>query len=455
MLKYFGTDGFRGEAGVNLNADHAYKIGRFLGWYYKDSEEKIVKVAIGKDTRRSSYMFEYAIAAGLTASGAEAYMLHVTTTPSVSYVVNQDKFDCGIMISASHNPFYDNGIKLVNSNGEKMEESVLVEIEKYLDGDFSALGLDGEIPFAKGDKIGRIIDWSEGRNRYVGYLISVCLFSYKGFKIALDCANGSSWMIAKSVFDALGAKTYCIGTSPNGTNINRECGSTDTRALRKFVVENGCDIGFAFDGDADRCIAVDETGREIDGDLIMWVLAGEMRRRGQLVNDTVVTTVMSNYGLHKAFLKEGIKCEVTKVGDKWVWENMARTDNALGGENSGHIILKKYATTGDGILTAIKVMEVVVSQKTKLSELVKPVKLLAQKTVNVRVLSKKAVLENSRVIERVEEIKKELDTRGRILLRESGTEPVVRIMTECESIEECTSLCESVRKIIEEEGLSV
>ena len=455
MLKYFGTDGFRGEAGVNLNADHAYKIGRFLGWFYKDSEEKVVKVAIGKDTRRSSYMFEYAIAAGLTASGAEAYMLHVTTTPSVSYVVNQDGFDCGVMISASHNPFHDNGIKLVNSNGEKMEESVLVEIEKYLDGDLDALGLSDDIPYAKGDKIGRIIDWSEGRNRYVGYLISVCLYSYKGFKIALDCANGSSWMIAKSVFDALGAKTYCMGNTPNGVNINRECGSTDTRALREFVVEKGCDVGFAFDGDADRCIAVDETGREIDGDLIMWTLALEMRRRGQLVNDTVVTTVMSNYGLHKAFQKEGIKCEVTQVGDKWVWENMARTNNALGGENSGHIILKKYATTGDGILTAIKVMEVVVSQKTRLSELVKPVKLLAQKTVNVKVLSKKEVLENARVLEKVEEIKTNLENRGRILLRESGTEPVVRIMTECESIEECTSLCESVRKIIEEEGLSV
>jgi phosphoglucosamine mutase len=453
MLKYFGTDGFRGEAGNTLTAEHAFKIGRFLGWYYSANSEKSPKIAIGKDTRRSSYMLEYAVASGICSSGADAYMLHVTTTPSVSYVVNHEDFDCGIMISASHNKFSDNGIKLVNSSGEKMEEETLELIELYLDGEYEALGLDGDIPYQNGEKIGRIIDFSEGRNRYVGYLISLSLYSYKGFRVALDCANGASWAIAKSVFDALGASTFTLATSPDGTNINKLCGSTDTSHLRRFVIENRCDIGFAFDGDADRCIAVDENGREVDGDKLLYVLALEARRRGELVNDTVVTTVMSNYGLYAALEREGIKQETTSVGDKYVWENMVKTGNSLGGESSGHIIFKKYATTGDGILTAIKTMEAVISAKSTLSLLTAPVQLLAQKTVNVQVSDKDAVMNNDRVKQAVEKISADLEGHGRVLLRKSGTEPVIRIMTESETDAICIESCEYIRKAIEEEGL--
>ncbi len=455
MLKYFGTDGFRGKAGEALTAHHAYKIGRFLGWYYSSGTKKSAKIAIGKDTRRSSYMFEYAIAAGLTASGADVYMLHVTTTPCVSYVVKCDGFDCGIMISASHNPYFDNGIKLTNSNGEKMEEETLKQIELYLDSEFALLGLDGDLPYSTEENIGRIIDWSEGRNRYIGYLISLSLFSYKGIKVALDCANGASWMIAKSVFEALGAFVYTVGVSPDGININDRCGSTDTERFQRFVKENGCDIGFAFDGDADRCIAVDENGNEVDGDKILYVLACEMKKRGELINNTVVTTVMSNLGLYKALDAAEINYEKTSVGDKYIWENMALTGNALGGENSGHVILKKYATTGDGILTAIKIMEAVISNKTTLSRLAAPVVLCAQKTVNVKVFDKKKAVQNERVRKEVEKIEKEFGGLGRILLRESGTEPVVRIMCECDDGERCLKLCQRVKKIIEEEGLSV
>lgn len=455
MLKYFGTDGFRGEAGVTLTAEHAFKIGRFLGWYYTTNSDKAPRVVIGKDTRRSSYMFEYAIASGLCASGADAYMLHVTTTPSVSYVVNRENFDCGIMISASHNKYSDNGIKLVNSRGEKMEEETLEKIELFLDGKTELLGLDGGLPTIKGERVGRIIDYAEGRNRYIGYLISLSLYSYKGMRVALDCANGASWMIAKSVFDALGASTFTISAAPDGTNINKLCGSTDTSQLRRFVVDNRCDIGFAFDGDADRCIAVDETGREVDGDKLLYILALEARRRGELVNNTVVTTVMSNYGLHKALENEGISHVETSVGDKWVWENMAATGNALGGENSGHIIFKKYATTGDGILTAIKTMEALISSKLTLSKLCAPVTLLSQKTVNVRVADKMAVLKNTRVLEEADKVAKELTGHGRMLLRESGTEPVIRIMVESTTDKECDELCSRIHRVISEEGLEV
>ncbi len=453
MLKYFGTDGFRGKAGEALTALHAFKIGRFLGWYYSSSEKK-VRVAIGKDTRRSSYMLEYALASGLTASGADAHMLHVTTTPSVSHVTRCENFDCGVMISASHNPYFDNGIKLVNSHGEKMDTETLKQIELYLDSRLDLLGLHEELPYATGDRVGAIIDYIEGRNRYVGYLISLSAHSYKGMRVALDCANGASWMIAKSVFEALGAEVCVMGASPNGININSSCGSTDTSRLRAFLLETKSDIGFAFDGDADRCIAIDEDGNEVDGDKILYLLALDMRRRGELINNTVVTTVMSNYGLYKALEREGISYEITDVGDKYVWENMVHTGNALGGESSGHIIMKKYSTTGDGILTAIKIMEAVLSQKTTLSRLSSPVVLSSQKTLSLRVSDKKKTVSDPRVKEAVRDAETALAGRGRILLRESGTEPVVRIMCESDKGEECISICEKIAEIIKTAGLT-
>lgn len=450
MGKYFGTDGFRGEANVTLTADYAYRIGRFLGWYYQHKEDNDrCKIVIGKDTRRSSYMFEYALVAGLTASGADVYLLHVTTTPSVSYVTRTEDFDCGIMISASHNPFSDNGIKLVNSNGEKMEEDTILEIEDYLDGKTE------EVPFAEGDKIGCTVDYAAGRNRYIGYLISLATRSYRDKKVGLDCANGSSWMIAKSVFDALGAKTYVINNNPNGLNINVNCGSTHIEGLQKFVVENGLDVGFAFDGDADRCLCVDEHGNLVDGDAILYIYGCYLKERGKLYGNKIVTTIMSNFGLYKALDAVGIEYEKTTVGDKYVYENMSQNGYRLGGEQTGHIIFKKYATTGDGILTAIKMMEVMLEKKMTLSELAAPFKSYPQVLENVRVADKRAVREDADVQAALEEISAELGNDGRILLRESGTEPVVRVMAEAGDIETCQKYVTRVVELIKSKGFNV
>ena len=455
MGKYFGTDGFRGEAGASLTAEHAYRIGRFLGWYYATSPGKRVRAVIGKDTRRSSYMLEYAIAAGLAASGADVYMLHVIPTPGVSYAVAREDFDCGIMISASHNPYSDNGIKLLNSRGEKMEDATVEKIELYLDGNLSALGLpEGDLPFATGDRIGQIVDYSEGRNRYIGYLISLSRHSFKPFRVALDCANGSAWMLAKSVFEALGARVYAIGTSPDGLNINRGVGSTHIESLARYVRENRLDVGFAFDGDADRCIAVDENGAVVNGDHIMYLLGTQLKRNGELVNNTVVTTVMSNLGLYHALDEEGIAYVQTKVGDRFVYENMQETGNCIGGEQSGHIILKKYATTGDGVLTAIKVMETMIDRKLPLSKLVSPVQMLPQVMKNLRVADKRAVREDEAVKAAVAQVSEELGNTGRILVRESGTEPVIRVMVEAPTIQVCETCVDRILQVIRERGLA-
>ena len=447
MGKYFGTDGFRGEANKTLTADHAYRIGRFLGWYYqhKEDDEKC-KIVIGKDTRRSSYMFEYALVAGLTASGADVYLLHVTTTPSVSYVTRTEGFDCGIMISASHNPYFDNGIKLVNANGEKMDEETILKIEDYLDGKV------GEVPYAERDRIGCTVDHAAGRNRYIGYLISLATRSFKDKKIGLDCANGSAWMIAKSVFDALGAKTYVINNQPDGLNINTNCGSTHIEGLQKFVIENGLDVGFAFDGDADRCLCVDEKGELVDGDAIMYIYGCYLKERGKLVGNKVVTTVMSNFGLYKAFDAQGIEYEKTAVGDKYVYENMVTNGYRLGGENSGHIIFKKYATTGDGILTALKMMEVMLEKKATLSELRAPFVVYPQILKNVRVKDKAVVNADSDVQQAVQKAAQALDGNGRILVRESGTEPIIRVMVEAGDMETCQKHVDSVVDVIVAKG---
>ncbi len=455
MGKYFGTDGFRGEAGVTLTSEHAYKIGRFLGWYYAQGGTHKVRAVIGKDTRRSSYMFEYAIVAGLTSSGADAYMLHVTTTPSVSYAVAGDDFDCGIMISASHNPYTDNGIKLVNRKGEKIDDNTIEKIELYLDGRLEELGITTpDIPYATGAALGEIVDYAAGRNRYIGYLISLSRHSFRQFRVGLDCANGSSWMIAKNVFDALGARTYTINASPDGLNINRQAGSTHINALVSHVKENHLDIGFAFDGDADRCIAVDEKGQVVNGDHILYILAKELKKRGELVNNTVVTTVMSNLGLYRALRDAGIRYEQTTVGDRYVYENMQQTCNCIGGEQSGHIILSKYATTGDGILTAIKLMEAVIDAKLPLSKLAEPVQMLPQVTKNIRVSDKAAVRNDSAVQASVEAVRERLGDTGRILLRESGTEPVVRVMVEAPTEEICEELVNEVAAQIYARGLA-
>ena len=453
MGKYFGTDGFRGEANKNLTVEHAYKVGRFVGWYYQKLNGKKCNVVIGKDTRRSSYMFEYSLAAGLTASGADVYLLHVTTTPSVSYVVRTEDFDCGIMISASHNPYYDNGIKLINGNGEKMDEVTISHIEDYLDGRVNLFGEELEdIPFATGDEIGRTIDYSAGRNRYVGYLISLATYSYKNVRVGLDCANGSAWMIAKNVFDALGAKTYVINAEPDGTNINNHAGSTHIEVLQKYVRENNLDVGFAYDGDADRCIAVDEKGNVIDGDLILYIYGKYLKDRGKLLNNTVVTTVMSNFGLYKAFDAAGIDYEKTAVGDKYVYENMVQNGHRIGGEQSGHIIFSKYATTGDGILTSIKMMEVMLAKKMPLSKLAEPVKIYPQVLKNIRVKSKPEAQNDPDVQAAVESVAQMLGETGRILVRESGTEPVIRVMVEAETEELCEKYVNQVIKVIKEKG---
>ena len=446
MSKYFGTDGFRGEANVGLTVEHAYRIGRFLGWYY--GREHKCSVVIGKDTRRSSYMFENALSAGLTASGADAYLMHVTTTPSVSYIVRSDDFDCGIMISASHNPFTDNGIKLLNSAGEKMEQSVIDEIENYLDGNL-------EIPFATGANIGRTQDYSAGRNRYIGYLISLATRSYKGKKVGLDCANGSTWMMAKNIFDALGADTYVIGNEPDGTNINRDCGSTHIENLQKYVRLNRLDVGFAFDGDADRCLAVDENGSVVNGDKILYVCGKFLKSQGKLNGNTVVTTVMSNMGLYKAFEAEGINYEQTAVGDKYVAENMLENNYSIGGEQSGHVIFSRYAATGDGILTSLMIMEACVEQKATLCDLAKEMKVYPQILRNVRVADKKTARENPKVVEAVEAAARALSTDGRILVRESGTEPLIRVMVEAGTEEICAEHVNNVVRVMEEEGLVV
>ena len=446
MGKYFGTDGFRGEANVGLTVDHAFRIGRYLGWYYGKKNGKKARIVIGKDTRRSSYMFEYALAAGLTASGADAYLLHVTTTPSVSYVARTEDFDCGIMISASHNPYYDNGIKLINAAGEKMDEETIEKVESYLDGN------EGEVPLAVREELGKTIDYAAGRNRYIGYLISLATRSYKGVRVGLDCANGSSWMIAKSVFDALGAKTYVVGNDPDGLNINRECGSTHIDNLQKLVREERLDVGFAIDGDADRCLCVDENGEEVNGDHIIYIYGRYLKERGKLVGNKVVTTVMSNFGLYKALDEIGVEYEKTKVGDKYVYENMSANGYRLGGEQSGHIIFRKYATTGDGILTAIKMMEVILEKKMPLSELAAPMKMYPQVLKNVRVTDKRAAQDDEAVQAAVKAVAEALGDDGRILVRESGTEPVVRVMVEATDKAVCEQYVDSVVRVIEERG---
>ena len=450
MGRYFGTDGFRGEANVVLTVEHAYKVGRYLGWYYgQKNENHKAKVVIGKDTRRSSYMFEYALASGLTASGADAYLLHVTTTPSVSYVVVTEDFDCGIMISASHNPFYDNGIKVINGQGHKLEAEVEAKIEDYIDG------IIGEIPYATGADIGRTVDFAAGRNRYVGHLISVATRSFKDMKVGIDCSNGSSFTIAKSVYDALGAKTYVINNNPDGTNVNTNCGSTHIEVLQKYVVDNHLDLGFAYDGDADRCIAVAGNGRIVDGDLILYVCGKYLMEHGQLPNNTIVTTVMSNLGLYKACDKIGLKYEKTAVGDKYVYENMLQNGHGLGGEQSGHVIFGKYARTGDGILTSLLIMEAVMETKQSLEKLCEDVVIYPQLLKNVRVSDKKTARENKAVIAAVDKVAEELGTDGRILVRESGTEPLIRVMVEAKTDEICKKYVDMVVNVMEEENLVV
>ena len=460
--KYFGTDGFRGEANVTLTSIQAYKVGRFLGWYFASSlsgQKKAgyrPRIVIGKDTRRSSYMLEYSIAAGITASGADAYMLHVTTTPSVSYVTKQDEFDCGIMITASHNPYYDNGIKVINRYGEKFDDNATSLIEAYIDGDMSALGIKEEdIPLATGESVGKIVDYVAGRNRYVGYLISLASNSYKKLKIGLDCANGASWMIARAVFDALGAETTVIGVEPDGLNVNRDCGSTKIERLISLVREKHLDVGFAFDGDADRCLAVDEKGNLVDGDAIMYLLANRLKGKDMLKDDTVVATVMSNSGFVASLKKAGINCAQTKVGDRFVYEEMQQNGFSLGGEQSGHIILKKYATTGDGILTAIMVAEEICDKKLSLSKLTENLFLYPQHTVNVRVKNKAEVMEDKEVLKALDEVKTLIGDNGRALLRESGTEPMIRVMIESETEEKCHEYADKIVSKIKERGYSV
>ena len=447
MGKYFGTDGFRGEANVVLTVEHAFKVGRFLGWYY--GQEHKARVVIGKDTRRSSYMFEDALSAGLTASGADVYLLHVTTTPSVSYVTRTEDFDCGIMISASHNIFYDNGIKVINAKGHKLEAEVEEKIESYIDGTW------GEIPYATRDAIGRTVDYSAGRNRYIGHLIAMATRSFKDKRVGLDCSNGSASSIAKSVFDALGAKTYVINSEPDGTNINRNCGSTHIHVLQEFVKEKKLDVGFAYDGDADRCLAVDENGNEVDGDLILYVCGKYLKEQGRLNNDTIVTTIMSNLGLYKACDKAGIKYEKTAVGDKYVYENMVQNNHCLGGEQSGHIIFSKYATTGDGILTSLLLMEVMLEKKQTLAKLTEEVKIYPQLLKNVRVSDKKTARENAEVIKAVEAVTEALGNDGRILVRESGTEPLIRVMVEASTDELCEKYVNQVVEVMHQQGLIV
>ena len=461
MGKYFGTDGFRGEANVNLTADHAFKVGRFLGWYFtqlrrRERKEGPARIVIGKDTRRSSYMFEYTLVGGLVASGADAYLLHVTTTPSVAYVARTEDFDCGIMISASHNPYHDNGIKLINSFGEKMDESVIALVEAYLDGELVAFGKEwDELPLAKRDQIGRTVDHVSGRNRYIGHLIGMGQYSFKGKKVGLDCANGSSWNIAKSVFDALGAKTYVINAEPDGYNINTNAGSTHIEGLQKFVLDNGLDVGFAYDGDADRCLCVDEKGNIVSGDHILYIYGRYMKERGKLLMNTVVTTVMSNFGLYKAFDELGIDYAKTAVGDKYVYEYMMQHGCRIGGEQSGHIIFSKYASTGDGILTSLKIMEVMMAKKKPLSELHADLLIYPQVLKNVRVTDKAVAQADADVQAAVAEVAAKLGDSGRILVRESGNEPVVRVMVDAETEALCQEYVDTVVETIQRKGYAI
>lgn len=461
MSRYFGTDGFRGEANINLTADHAYKVGRFLGWYFaeknkREGKKERSRIVIGKDTRRSSYMFEYALVAGIVASGTDAYMMHVTTTPSVAYIAKVDNFDCGIMISASHNPYYDNGIKLINSKGEKIQDDVIGYIEDYIDGKLEIFGETyQELPFALKENIGETVDYISGRNRYIGYLISLGIYSFRGIKVALDCANGASWNIAKAVFDALGADTYVINNEPNGININSDAGSTHIEGLQKYVVAHKMDVGFAHDGDADRCFAVDEKGNVLNGDSILYVYGKYLKKHGELTGNTVVTTVMSNFGLYKAFDKLGIDYAKTDVGDKYVYEYMAKHESAIGGEESGHIIFSKYASTGDGILTSLKMMEVMISEKKKMSELTDGLVIYPQKLVNIRVKNKAEARNDADVQKKLKEVSEKISDSGRILLRESGTEPVVRVMAEAETIELCEQYVNEVADMIRSKGYEV
>lgn len=450
MGKYFGTDGFRGEANVDLTVEHAYKVGRYLGYYYgKQHEDGKAHVVIGKDTRLSSYMFEYSLVAGLTASGADVYLMHVTPTPSVSYIVRTGDFDCGIMISASHNPYYDNGIKVINGQGYKLEAAIENEIEQYIDGEL------GEIPFAKKDSIGKTTDYTMGRNRYIGYLLTIPTRPFKGMRIGLDCANGASYLVAKSVYDALGAKTYVINNEPNGTNINTDCGSTHIEKLQTFVKEKGLDVGFAFDGDADRCLAVDDKGEIVDGDKILYVCGRYLKDKGELNNNTIVTTIMSNLGLYKALDKKGINYEKTAVGDKYVFENMMEHGHSIGGEQSGHIIFSKYATTGDGVLTSLMIMETILGRKVKLSELFHSLTIYPQLLVNVKVSSKDAVMNDADVLKLNDEIAAELGDDGRLLLRQSGTEPVIRVMVEAATDELCEKYVYKMVDLIKAKGYAV
>ena len=461
MGKYFGTDGFRGEANINLTADHAFQVGRFLGWYFtelktRNGVEGPARIVIGKDTRRSSYMFEYSLVGGLVASGADAYLLHVTTTPSVAFVCRTEGFDCGIMISASHNPYYDNGIKLINAQGEKMEVSVTSLIEAYLDGHLEAFGQKWDtLPLATRERIGCTVDYVAGRNRYIGYLIGLGMYSFKGMKIGLDCANGSAWNIAKNVFDAMGAKTYVINAEPNGYNINTNAGSTHIEVLQKFVLENGLDVGFAYDGDADRCLCVDEKGNIITGDHILYIYGCYMKERGNLMGNTVVTTVMSNFGLYKAFDEKGIGYAKTAVGDKYVYEYMTQNGCRLGGEQSGHIIFSKYASTGDGILTSLKIMEAMMAKKKTLSQLCEGLTIYPQVLKNVTVKDKALAQNDPDVQAAVAAVAEKLGDTGRILVRESGTEPKIRVMVEAETMEECQTLVDSVVAVIKANGHAV
>ena len=445
MGKYFGTDGFRGEANKVLTFEHAIKIGRFLGWYYGARQGKKAQVVIGKDTRRSSYMFEYALCTGLMASGADAYIMHVTTTPSVAYITRVDDFDCGIMISASHNPFYDNGIKLLNGSGEKMDEDTILKVEDYIDDKL-------EIPVSSGHDIGRTVDYVAGRNRYIGHLISMSRYSFKDVRVGLDCSNGAAWQIAKGIFDALGAKTYVINAEPDGYNINMDCGSTHIEHLQQLVRDKKLDVGFAFDGDADRCLAVDEKGNVVTGDHILYIYGLYMKERGKLLNNTIVTTVMSNFGLYKALDKVGIGYEKTKVGDKYVYENMVANGHRIGGEQSGHIIFSKYETTGDGLLTALKMMEVMLAKRKPMSELAAPVVFYPQVLKNVRVKSKPDAQNDPDVQAAVKRVAEALGDDGRILVRESGTEPVIRVMVEAGSDEICEKYVDEVVWQIEKKG---
>ncbi|MBR1797143.1 MAG: phosphoglucosamine mutase [Clostridiales bacterium] len=449
MGKYFGTDGFRGEANEILTSEKAFQIGRYLGWYYgQNHEDGRARIIIGKDTRRSSYTLEYALSSGITASGSDAYLLHVSTTPSVSYCCRTDGFDCGVMISASHNPFYDNGIKIMRANGQKIEPEIEEKIEDYIDG------LIPELPLAKREKMGNVIDYAAGRNRYIGYLMSIPTRGFNGMSVGLDCANGASWNIARAVYEALGAKVYVINNTPDGVNINLNCGSTHMESLKKYVIDNHLNVGFAYDGDADRCLCVDENGEEVNGDQVMYLCGKYMKENGQLDGDTIVTTIMSNMGLYKACEAIGINTEKTAVGDKYVAENMMQNGYVLGGEQSGHIIFGKYATTGDGILTSLMVMMTMLDKKLPLSMLAGEMKMYPQCLKNVVVKDKKAAQEDPVVVAAVNKVNEELAGNGRMLLRASGTEPKIRVMVEAATDEICEKYVDQLIDVIKQQGLT-